>query len=203
MNPECGIEVQKKYFRSVMSTLTQKLNNIDKKAALSAGLFLVKTAAVYAVWKAFTYAMEHIPALIPKWNAFRDDVGALLAKITGFFVVDVFGYPGKAIGRVLHVDGTPGIFIGNSCIGISAMAIFAGLILVYPGSWKHKAWYIPLGMVLVQASNVFRLAGLAIMQKYSSEAFVQFNHGYTYVIITYSFIFFLVVFWFNKLSHKK
>ncbi len=185
-----------------MKTLKEKIKQIDPEGAKYAGTFLLKTAAVYAIWKAFTYSMEHVPALIPRWNSFRDGVGALLAKITEFFVVDLFGYAGHAEGRVMYVDGTPGIFIGNSCLGISAMAIFAGLIAVYPGKWKHKLWYIPLGMLLVQGSNLFRLVSLAIMQKHSSEAFVQFNHGYTYVIITYSFIFLLVVIWFNRLADK-
>lgn len=185
-----------------MKTLTEKIRKIDPEAARYAVFFLLKTVAVYAAWKLFTYCMEHVPALVPRWNAFRDGVGILLAKITFFFVADIFGYKGYAEGRAVYVEGTPGIYIGNSCIGISAMAIFAGLVAVYPGKWKHKLWYIPLGMLLVQGSNLFRLVSLAIMQKHSSEAFVQFNHGYTYVIITYSFIFFLVVLWFNRLAHK-
>lgn len=185
-----------------MNALAAKFKNIDKEAAKAALFFIFKTAAIYALWKVFTYTMEHVPAFIPHWNAFRDATGELLAKVTAFIVCDIFGYRGGAIGRVFFIEGTNGIAIKNSCIGISAMAIFAGLIAVYPGSWKNKAWYIPLGMLLVQGSNLFRLVSLAIMQKYSSEAFVQFNHGTTYLLITYSFILFLVIHWFNKWADK-
>lgn len=185
-----------------MASLSHKLKSTDRKAALSAGLFLLKTAAVYLLWKAFTYSMEHVPALTPHWDAFRDTVGAWLAQAVRFVVCDLLGYEGRAYGRVFVIAGTNGIAIKNSCIGISAMVIFAGLIAVYPGRTVHKLWYIPLGMVLVQASNLFRLVSLSIMQKYSSEAFVQFNHGYTYLIITYSFIFLLVAYWFNKWADR-
>lgn len=185
-----------------MATLTEKFKSIDKQAALSALLFLLKTAAVYVLWKVFTYTMEHVPALSPRWDLFRDQIGAALAGTTKFIVCDLLGFEGQAYGRVFMIEGTNGIIIKNSCIGLSAMVIFAGLIAVYPGRWKHKLWYIPLGMLLVQGSNLFRLVGLAIMQKYSSEAFVRFNHGYTYLIITYSFIFILVAWWFNKWAEK-
>lgn len=185
-----------------MTTLTQKLKTLDREAAKSAIIFLLKTASVYIIWKLFTYTMEHVPALIPHWDAFRDSTGEMLAKITKFIVCDILGYRGAAYQRIFFIEGTNGIAIKNSCIGISAMVIFAGLIAVYPGKWKHKLWYIPLGMILVQASNVFRLVSLAIMQKYSSEAFVQFNHGYTYLIITYTFIFILVTYWMNKWADK-
>jgi len=185
-----------------MATLSQKLKSVDRKAAWAAFLFLAKTAAVYLAWKIFTYTLEHIPALSVHWDAFRDATGAALAKTTKFIVCDIIGYNGGAYGRIFFIEGTNGIAIKNSCIGISAMVIFAGLIAVYPGRRKHKLWYIPLGMVLVQASNLFRLVGLAIMQKHSSEAFVRFNHGYTYLIITYSFIFILVAWWFNKWAEK-
>jgi exosortase/archaeosortase family protein len=186
----------------VMKALSEKIKQIDRDAARDAGFFLLKTAGVYAFWKVFVYAADHISFLTPHWNAFRHTLGILLAKISAFFVVDLFGYAGRAEGRALLMDGVPGIYIGNTCIGLSAMVIFTGLIAVYPGKWKHKLWFIPLGLILVQGSNLFRLVGLAIMQIYSSEAFVQFNHGYTYVIITYSFIFLLVAFWMNRLAEK-
>lgn len=186
----------------MISTLSEKIKSVDRKAALSAFIFLLKTVAVYAAWKAFTYTMEHVPVLIPYWDAFRDWCGAGLAKITEFIVCDILGYEGHAFGRNFAIEGTNGIAIKNSCIGVSAMVIFGGLIAVYPGKWKNKLWYIPLGMLLVQASNLFRLVGLAIMKKHSNEAFVQFNHGYTYVIITYSFIFILVAYWMNKWADR-
>lgn len=185
-----------------MSTLTQKIKSLDRQATLSAALFLLKTAGVYVLWKAFTYTMEHVPALTPHWDRFRDAMGNGLALSTRFIVCDLLGFEGQAYGRVFQLAGTNGIIIKNSCLGLSAMVIFAGLIAIYPGRWKHKLWYIPVGMILVQGSNLFRLAGLSIMQKYSSEAFVRFNHGYTYLIITYSFIFILVAWWFNKWAEK-
>ena len=178
-----------------MATISQKLKSIDKPAAWSATLFLLKTATVYVTWKVFVFTLEHVPYLTPYWDTFRDGFGHLLAISTEYIVCDILGLDGQSYGRVFRIEGTNGIAIKNSCIGLSAMVIFAGLIAVYPGKWQHKLWYIPLGMVLVQCSNLFRLVSLSIMQKYSSEAFVQFNHGYTYLIITYSFIFMLVVHW--------
>jgi exosortase/archaeosortase family protein len=186
----------------MMAIISQKLKSIDKPAAWSASLFLLKTVAVYAMWKSCVFTLENVAFLTPYWDAFRDSFGHFLAITTEFIVCDVLGFEGRSYDRVFLITGTNGIAIKNSCIGLSAMAIFAGLIAVYPGKWKHKLWYIPLGMILVQASNLFRLASLSIMQKYSSEAFVQFNHGYTYLIITYSFIFMLVVHWFNKWADR-
>lgn len=165
-------------------------------------MYLLKLLFVYLLWKAFTFTMEHVSFLTPHWNSFRDWFANILVDISVFFIKLTTGLEVETFHRVLRIPGTRGMYIANSCTGIPAMVIFAGIILSYPGKLKHKLWYIPLGMILVQASNVFRLVGLAILQKYSTEDFVRFNHGYTYLILTYSFVFWLVLLWMNRLSEK-
>jgi exosortase/archaeosortase family protein len=179
-------------------SLSQKLKSLDKEALKEASVYLAKLVGVYATWKIFIYIVEHNEKSHAYYNHFRDEFAHVLLIINQFIIKVLFGMDVHIHERITWFDGTKGIYLGNSCIGLAAMVIFAGIIMSFPGKIKHKLWFIPLGMILVQGSNMFRITGLTMLQRYSTEAFVQFNHGYTYVIITYSFMFFLIVFWMNK-----
>ncbi len=47
-----------------------------------------------------------------------------------------------------------------SCSGIKQMLQISLLLIIYPGPWKHKLWFIPMGMVIIHFTNIIRLAGL-------------------------------------------
>jgi exosortase family protein XrtF len=101
--------------------------------------------------------------------------------------------------RVVGVDGTGGLWIGDNCNGIALFALFAGFILAYKGKVKHKVIYIALGIISIELLNVFRIVGLAILDTHS-RAWTEFNHTYTFNIIIYAYIFMLWMIWANKIS---
>jgi exosortase family protein XrtF len=103
--------------------------------------------------------------------------------------------------RVIGVDGTGGLWIGDNCNGIALFALFTGFIIAYPGNWKKKLVYIPVGILLIQCLNIIRIVSLAILDT-RSRAWTEINHTYTFTIIIYGFIFFLWMFWTNKVSDK-
>lgn len=103
--------------------------------------------------------------------------------------------------RVIGVDGTGGLWIGDNCNGISLFALFSGFIIAYPGNWKKKLLYIPLGIILIELLNILRIVGLAILDTYS-RTWTEFNHTYTFTILIYAFIFFLWMLWANKIAEN-
>jgi exosortase/archaeosortase family protein len=165
-------------------------------------LFVGKLGGVYLLWKLYVATTYHIPFLDTAREQTNDLVAIILIKIMSAFA-SILGYEtDTSFYRIIVLEGTNGLKIGDHCLGIPAMVIFSMLILVFPGRWKDKLWFIPLGVLLVQGSNLFRLIGLMFMQKYTNETFFEFNHGYTYLIITYGFIFLMIVFWMKKFAHK-
>ena len=117
------------------------------------------------------------------------------------FILETLGYTVfTGVDRVIGVDGTGGLWIGDNCNGIVLFALFAGFIIAYPGSWKKKLVYIPAGILLIELMNVLRIVFLAILDTHS-RAWTEFNHTYTFTIIIYAFIFLLWMYW-VKLSNR-
>lgn len=104
--------------------------------------------------------------------------------------------------RLIGIDGTGGLWIGDNCNGIALFALFTGFIIAFPGNNKRKVLYIVTGILLIELLNILRVVCLAILDTHS-RAWTEINHTYTFTIIIYAFIFFLWMLWVNRISDKK
>jgi exosortase/archaeosortase family protein len=156
--------------------------------------FLLSAAGFYLLWY-FLYNLWLRPADTLDLWVVRETMSTA-RHILNFMGFVTFSYEARLVG----IDGTPGLWMGDNCDSIELCAIFTGFIIAFPGLWKHKLWYIPLGWVLITYMNVMRIVALAITQKYLSLKWLNFNHTYTFTIIAYAFIFMLWYVWINKTS---
>ena len=101
--------------------------------------------------------------------------------------------------RIVGIDGTLGVWIGDPCNGFSLFALFLIFMITYPGPWKQKLWYIPAGLLAIHIINVLRIVALTIILDVKPE-WLDFNHNYTFNIIVYSFVFFLWYIWAKKFA---
>jgi exosortase/archaeosortase family protein len=174
----------------MLSSLTTLLKKPLYRFLLAALLFYIAWYCIYELWL-------HPVDRFDVW---------VISKTTGS-AAHILRWMGFSIftksARLVGIDGTPGLWMGDNCDSIELWAIFTGFILAFPGRWKHKLWYIPMGIVLIFALNVLRVVGLAIVQKNVSEKWLEFNHTYTFTIIVYAFIFGLWLIWVNKIAGKK
>ncbi len=104
--------------------------------------------------------------------------------------------------QVVGIDGSSGVWVGSNCNAISLFNLFVSFIIAYPGKWKHKLWYIPLGLLIIHLLNVLRVIALAIIALKAPQT-IQFNHTYTFTFIVYAFIFYFWMIWANKFSKLK
>lgn len=103
--------------------------------------------------------------------------------------------------RTIGIQGTHGLWIGDPCNGLTLFALFSLFIIAYPGKWKHKAWYIPLGIALIHTLNIIRITALCIITL-KWPASLDFNHTYLFQVLMYGFIFLLWYIWIKKFSPK-
>jgi exosortase family protein XrtF len=125
---------------------------------------------------------------------------ASTATLLKFFGYTVFTTHSETI-RTVGIDGTNGLWIGDPCDGITLFALFTAFIASYPGPWKHKAWFIPAGIVAIFGMNVLRITGLCMIVLYK-PSWLDFNHDYLFKIIVYGFIFGLWMIWINWFSKR-
>ena len=123
---------------------------------------------------------------------------SISSKILGWFGYEVE----HTSARIFGIKGTPGLFIGDSCNGISLFALYSIFIIAFPGKISSKFIFIPAGIMIIHFLNVVRLVALGIIMTYSYE-WTEFNHTYTFTILIYAFIFLTWIYWINKFSGIK
>ncbi len=75
----------------------------------------------------------------------------------------------RVSGQTMTFANDSWITINNSCAGDKQILQFMLLLLIYPGPWRRKLWYIPLGMVIIHFTNVLRIVLLSLVSVYRPE----------------------------------
>jgi len=155
--------------------------------------FLITGIVLYVIWSLiYHFWLDPIDIID------RPVIDSLIG-ITGY-ILRAVGYETIPIQdpsiqvRVAGIDGTTGVWVGDPCNGISLFALFIIFVVAYPGKWKHRLWFIPIGLLSIHLLNAVRIASLAIVLKYHPE-WLNFNHDYTFTILVYSWVFFLWYTW--------
>ncbi|HMM12735.1 MAG TPA: hypothetical protein PKE03_11635 [Bacteroidales bacterium] len=87
-----------------------------------------------------------------------------------------------------YVDVSPG------CTSLKQWLHFIFIMLFFPGSWKHKLWYIPAGILVLHGVNIIRIVGLTLTLIPWSHHF-NFFHDYIFKTFFYLLIFVMWVIW--------
>jgi len=91
-----------------------------------------------------------------------------------------------------------GIIIGDGCTGLKQIIQVLLLFLIYPGPWKHKAWFIPAGMIIVHLTNIVRITLLAIAMNLNLPN-IHFIHDQILRFFFYVVIFGMWMVWEEKI----
>lgn len=84
-----------------------------------------------------------------------------------------------------------------SCTGIKQAYIFVCILLFYKGPFRHKLWYIPLGLISVYLFNIFRISMITAIVGVQPNWF-DFMHEHLFKYMFYALIFGMWVVWEEK-----
>lgn len=156
-------------------------------------LFLVSALGLYITWYMIYELYIHPDGRLDNWlNQFSAQCGAI--------ALSLFGFKAEATTlATIAVSQKKIIRIGDSCNGLEFFALFAGFVALFPGQWKRKVVFIPIGILLIFLLNIIRILVLVLNYYYSRYTFA-FNHKYTYSFIIYAIIFGMWMLWVNKFS---
>lgn len=110
----------------------------------------------------------------------------------------------------LHINNTHFYFSERNiiiniiwgCTGVKQAFIFLVILALYPGPLKKKLWYIPLGIFILWAYNIFRITAIVFLTRYHPEWFDTLHEGILRYLY-YGLIFFLWLYWEEKLRKPK
>lgn len=173
---------------------------------MDVGLFLVLIFSfhfIFLLWQHFGYyPIGGAVAVLQDWSS------AVLYRQADWCLSNIFGMD-------YYLDEVNQGFIGHDKAGgVVAMAVapvcsslkqwchWLFLMLIFPGPWKHKAWYIPAGLVVIELTNVVRVCGIYLSMVYFPGSF-EVAHNYVFKFFFYFVIFLMWVLWVEKFVHGK
>ena len=171
------------------------------RSTVNVGLFILLIISfhfLYLGWQALGY-----------WP-----VGKLVYSLMLWSVDLVYSQSCWVLDRVFHIDittiseqrliATPNkdggwarVIIAPECASLKQWMHWLFLMVLFPGPWKHKMWYIPAGLVIIEWTNVVRICGVLMMQIPWPNSF-HLAHDYIFKFFFYFVIFLMWVLWVEK-----
>lgn len=189
------------------TTLKAYINDPKNRSTVDVGLFILLILSfhiVYVEWKALGY--WPIKEAVDKLSLWSVD---LLFSQSCWVLQHVFGIDITTISptRLIAALSTEGRFvkvvIAPDCASLKQWLHWLFLMLLFPGPWKHKAWYIPAGLVVIEWTNVVRICGILLMQiQWPGPNTFHIAHDYVFKVFFYLVIFLMWVLWVEKFRNK-
>jgi len=187
-----------------MIKLFTSINDFIKKHQLSVLknviLFVIITLVIHIVWRIWQTQFHYAPIRDFMYGlmghmareVYRESVWIISGMIDIVRVDETMYmyFPNKAI-----------MYVNNGCSGLKQMIQFSLLMLVFPGPWKKKLWFIPLGVFIMHLTNIFRMVGLAVVMNNWPQHW-DFTHDNIFRFLFYVVIFMLWVWWVERIQVK-
>jgi exosortase/archaeosortase family protein len=123
----------------------------------------------------------------------------LNVKVTAF---DQLNIGNRIRQRVFYYPENNGfVSVNHSCSGLKQFYQWIVLMFLYPGPWKHKIWFIPLGLGIIHLVNLFRIVGMTFVTIHFSQHW-DMIHDYVMRPFFYVVMFTLWVWWNEKFYHR-
>ena len=103
--------------------------------------------------------------------------------------------------RTMIYPGYGYIAITTGCSGLKQFYQVFFLFLLYPGPWRHKLWYIPVVILAMHLTNIFRIVSLSIILVWQPD-YWQFSHDWILRPLFYLVLFVFWVIWVEKFESK-
>lgn len=191
-------------------TIVQNIKKLyaDPKytSLIDVGLFILLICSfhfLYLGWQAIGYWPIHDAiANLMQWasNLLYDQTCWCLQYIFGLDITTVTRT--HFIFTPDHEGGFASVGVIAECASLKQWLHWLFLMLIFPGPWKHKAWYIPAGLVIIEWTNVLRVCGVLIMQIFWPGSF-HLAHDYIFKVLFYFVIFLMWVIWVECFVHPK
>jgi exosortase/archaeosortase family protein len=162
--------------------------------------FLIITI-IHIAWRFWATAFYFFPIqdLISQTSGFL--VHHLMNEST-FILSNVLNIKITSFDNSIIINNHVQLLISDSASGLRQMILFAMLMLIFPGPWKHKGWFIPMGIIILHLTNVFRIICLVVIAMHWPKQ-IQYAHGSWLTMLYYIVIFGLWLVWVEKITFKK
>jgi exosortase/archaeosortase family protein len=162
-------------------------------------LFIIITLSFHFFFRAIASSLYQFKA----WHLATVFLQHMLFDSSTWIIKNILHLHIVTNGFVMNfVDNNGYISINESCSGLKIFLQFIILMVLFPGQWKHKLWFIPAGLFIIHLTNIFRVVGLAQVI-ISFPQYWDFSHDYFFRPLFYIVIFTMWVIWVEYFYKKK
>jgi exosortase family protein XrtF len=184
-----------------LKTIKEFIRKHHLDALRDVAIFILITVIIHFAWRFWAANFNYAPI-----RTFMYETMDLMAR-------EVYRESARIISVMYEIDRNDEsmqfyfpnqcmMYINESCSGLKQMLQFSLLLLIIPGPWKKKLWFIPLGVLMMHLTNLFRVTGLAVVMMNRPE-YWNFSHDYIFRPLFYVVIFALWLIWVEKMAKKK
>lgn len=168
----------------------------NKKVLIDVGLFIVIILSFHYLYRYF------VPVFI-QWPIYQNISSWLIDRVfyESAWFVQSFLYDVELDGRTMLFPNGGYIAITSGCSGLKPILQLIVLFILFPGPWKKKLWFIPLGVIIVHLTNLFRIISLSVVVM-KWPKYWDFSHDWILRPFFYVVIFTLWWFWNEKMRAK-
>ena len=117
---------------------------------------------------------------------------------SAWIVENILNYNIWTADNTLYFENNGYVAVLGSCSGLKQFYQWTVLMILFPGPWKKKLWYIPLGIVAIHIVNILRIVILSIVVLNWPE-YWDFIHEWVLRPFFYVVIFAMWVLWVEKI----
>lgn len=186
------------------------------QSTVNVGLFILLIISfhfIYLGWQALDY--WPIKGTIDKLMVWSVDMvfSQSCWVLDHVFRIDITTVKAHRLIAAINRDGGwASVIIAPECASLKQWLHWIFLMVIFPGPWKHKLWYIPTGLVIIEWTNVIRICGVLLMQIWWPNINIriggadintfQLAHDYIFKVFFYFVIFLMWVLWVEKFHNK-
>ena len=153
-------------------------------------LFIIIISFFHLLYKHF----ENIIVQLPWISSIIATLVELLLISCSWCLNHIFGISSIVSGDLLILPNHLQIQMLPGCSGFQQLFLITIIILIYPGPWKQKIWFIPLSVIVVHLFNSFRFVGIACYCEFYPQH-SRFVHDWIFRPLIYMAIFVLWILW--------
>lgn len=161
-------------------------------------IFILITLVVHLLWRFWATGYNYQPIQHFMYGL----MGSMAAEVyaqSAWIIDGILNVARDDENMYIYFANKSMIYVNSGCSGLKQIFQFFLLMLFFPGPWKKKLWFIPLGIIAVHITNVLRVVGLAFVMNYRPQ-YWDFSHDYVFRPLFYVVIFILWVVWVEKLK---
>ena len=158
-------------------------------------VFLFRILLLIFFWKLLFHIVWNNQGLLEQYNEMSLLVIDFILHCCAFILEQLqYNVEIDSFDRLLRVQGTVGVTVGEPCIGYDLSALYVGLIVACKGPLLKKTWVIPVGVAIICCLNFIRICVLAVLVIASPEIW-ELNHKVIFTVTIYAFIFLMWRYW--------